>query len=141
MKDSERSGLLWMLAGFSTLSVGDAIVKGMAGMWPAPAMAATRYVIAAVVMAGILTAREGPRALIMPRPELQWVRGIAVSASAIGMFMGVGLMPLERKTREGVRVEPLVDPPVILTAYAVTRRGRSSWPPLRLVLDRLTAYR
>ena len=54
---------------------------------------------------------------------------------------GVGLMPLERKTREGVRVEPLVDPPVILTAYAVTRRGRSSWPPLRLVLDRLTAYR
>ena len=98
MKDSERSGLLWMLAGFSTLSVGDAIVKGMAGMWPAPAMAATRYVIAAVVMAGILTAREGPRALIMPRPELQWVRGIAVSASAIGMFMGVGLMPLAEAT-------------------------------------------
>ncbi|MDV6211626.1 LysR family transcriptional regulator [Rhodococcus erythropolis] len=54
---------------------------------------------------------------------------------------GVGLMPLERKTREGVRVVPLTDPPVILTAYAVTRRGRSSWPPLRLVLDRLTAYR
>lgn len=54
---------------------------------------------------------------------------------------GVGLMPLERTTREGVRVVPLTDPPVILTAHAVTRRGRSSWPPLRLVLDRLTAYR
>lgn len=54
---------------------------------------------------------------------------------------GVGLMPLERTTREGVRVVPLTDPPVILTAHAVTRRGRSSWPPLRLVLDRLMAYR
>ncbi|MFE5876708.1 LysR family transcriptional regulator [Rhodococcus sp. NPDC056506] len=54
---------------------------------------------------------------------------------------GVGLMPLERKTRKGVRVEPLIDPPVILTAYAVTRRGRTSWPPLRLVLDQLMTYR
>ncbi|MER2208599.1 MAG: LysR family transcriptional regulator, partial [Rhodococcus sp. (in: high G+C Gram-positive bacteria)] len=49
--------------------------------------------------------------------------------------------PLERKTHEGVRVEPLIDPPVILTSYAVTRRGRTSWPPLRLVLDQLMTYR
>ncbi|WP_094273624.1 LysR family transcriptional regulator [Rhodococcus sp. OK302] len=54
---------------------------------------------------------------------------------------GVGLMPAERKTRPGVRIMPLTEPPVILTAYAVTRRGRSSWPPLRLVLDRLMKYR
>ncbi|MCJ0903678.1 LysR family transcriptional regulator [Rhodococcus sp. ARC_M6] len=54
---------------------------------------------------------------------------------------GVGLLPAERKTRPGVRIMPLTDPPVILTAYAVTRRGRSSWPPLRLVLDRLMKYR
>ena len=26
-----------------------------------------------------------------------------------------------------------------MTAYAVTRRGRESWSPLRLVLDRLDA--
>ena len=31
-----------------------------------------------------------------------------------------------------------VQPPVILTAYAVTRAGRATWPPLRAVLDRLT---
>jgi hypothetical protein len=34
-------------------------------------------------------------------------------------------------------VLPIVDPEIVLTAYAVTRRGRSTWPPLRLLLDRL----
>ena len=50
---------------------------------------------------------------------------------------GVGLLPTGRPTGAGVKVVPLADPEVILTAYAVTRRGRSNWPPLRAVLDRL----
>jgi DNA-binding transcriptional LysR family regulator len=50
---------------------------------------------------------------------------------------GVGLLPMGRPTRSGVKVVALADPKVVLTAYAVTRRGRSSWPPLRVVLDRL----
>ena len=50
---------------------------------------------------------------------------------------GVGFLPLGRPTRRGVTVLPLSDPPLTLTTYAVTRRGRSTWPPLRLVLDRL----
>ncbi|MCV7225585.1 LysR family transcriptional regulator [Mycolicibacterium komossense] len=50
---------------------------------------------------------------------------------------GVGLLPLSRPTRPGVTVLPIVDPEIVLTAYAVTRRGRSTWPPLRLLLDRL----
>ena len=48
---------------------------------------------------------------------------------------GVGLLPVNRPTRKGVQVLALSNPTVILTAYAVTRRGRSTWPPLRLVLD------
>jgi DNA-binding transcriptional LysR family regulator len=52
---------------------------------------------------------------------------------------GVGLLPLERAVRPGVRVLLLADPGVLMTAYAVTRRGRESWPPLRLLLDRLVA--
>jgi DNA-binding transcriptional LysR family regulator len=51
---------------------------------------------------------------------------------------GVGLLPLDRPSRSGVRVLPLPDPGVLMTAYAVTRLGRQDWPPLRLVLDRLT---
>ena len=50
---------------------------------------------------------------------------------------GVGLLPVQRPTTPEVRVLALTDPAVILTAYAVTRRGREDWSPLRLVLDRL----
>ena len=50
---------------------------------------------------------------------------------------GVGLLPIGRPTVRGVKVLPLHDPEVVLTAYAVTRRGRSTWPPLRVVLDRM----
>jgi DNA-binding transcriptional LysR family regulator len=50
---------------------------------------------------------------------------------------GVGLLPMGRPTTSGVKVVALADPSVILTAYAVTRAGRSTWPPLRAVLDRL----
>lgn len=53
--------------------------------------------------------------------------------------LGIGLLPRGRASRRGVRVFPLTDPSVTLRAYAVTRRGRDSWPPLRLVLDRLSA--
>ena len=52
--------------------------------------------------------------------------------------LGVGLLPQARPLADGVRVLPLRDPRVALRAYAVTRRGRTSWPPLALVLRLLT---
>ncbi len=53
--------------------------------------------------------------------------------------LGVGLLPADTAVRPGVRLLALRDPDVRLRSYAVTRRGRSAWPPLRLVLDRLRA--
>ena len=50
---------------------------------------------------------------------------------------GVALLPRGRTSRRGVAVRPLTDPRVRLRAYAVTRRGRDRWAPLRAVLDRL----
>jgi DNA-binding transcriptional LysR family regulator len=50
---------------------------------------------------------------------------------------GVGLLPIGRLTTAGVKVLPLSEPKAVLTAYAVTRRGRATWPPLRTVLDRM----
>lgn len=50
---------------------------------------------------------------------------------------GVGLLPLGRPTSAGVKVSPMPDPQPVLTAYAVVRRGRAIWPPLRVVLDRI----
>lgn len=42
-----RFALLIALAGFCSLSVGDAVVKSMAGEWPAPAVSALRYCLGA----------------------------------------------------------------------------------------------
>ena len=50
---------------------------------------------------------------------------------------GIGLLPADRPDRPGVRLLELRDPPVVMTAYAVTRLGRERWAPLRLLLDRL----
>ncbi|WP_042373379.1 LysR family transcriptional regulator [Streptacidiphilus neutrinimicus] len=49
--------------------------------------------------------------------------------------LGVGLLPMGRPTVPGVRLLPLTDPQVSLRAYAVTRHGRSDWPPLALLAD------
>lgn len=51
--------------------------------------------------------------------------------------LGVALLPIDRPTSEGVTVVALADPPVRMRAYAVTRRGRNRWPPLRAVLHRI----
>jgi DNA-binding transcriptional LysR family regulator len=53
--------------------------------------------------------------------------------------LGVALLPADQPVRDGVAVLPLDDPAVRLRAYAVVRRGRSAWPPLALVLERLRA--
>jgi DNA-binding transcriptional LysR family regulator len=50
---------------------------------------------------------------------------------------GVGLLPLDHRATRPVRVLPLADPGATLRAYAVVRRGREAWPPLRSVLERL----
>jgi drug/metabolite transporter (DMT)-like permease len=98
LHNPERAGLLLVLAGFCTLSIGDAIVKGMAGMWPPPAMIAIRYLVGAGLLAVMLARSEGIGALALPRARLQWIRGIAVSCSAIGMWFAVWVMPLAEAT-------------------------------------------
>ena len=51
---------------------------------------------------------------------------------------GVALLPRGRASRRGVSVLRLTDPSLHLRAYAVTRRGRDTWPPLRAVVQRLS---
>jgi DNA-binding transcriptional LysR family regulator len=51
--------------------------------------------------------------------------------------LGVALLPLAHGSGAGVTVVPLADPQVRLRAFAVTRRGRDQWPPVRAVLERL----
>lgn len=57
-------------------------------------------------------------------------------AELVAAGFGVALLPLGREFT-GVRVDPLPGTGTHLRAYAVARRGRDAWPPLRLLLDRL----
>ena len=66
---------------------------------------------------------------------LDLVEGLIVAG------LGLALLPLGRATRDGVTVVPLADPGARLRAYAVTRRGRDQWPPLRAVLEGLSRHR
>lgn len=54
---------------------------------------------------------------------------------------GIALLPRGRATRRGVRVLPLNDPTVTQRVYAVTRRGREQWPPVRVLLEHLSRDR
>jgi DNA-binding transcriptional LysR family regulator len=52
--------------------------------------------------------------------------------------LGVGLLPADQPTIDGVTLLPLRNPDVRMRAFAVTRPGRRDWPPLAVLLDLLT---
>jgi drug/metabolite transporter (DMT)-like permease len=125
MQSSDRAGLLYALAGFCTLSIGDAIIKSMAGEWPAPAMAATRYVVGTALLAVLLGRSEGLAALALPRDRLQWLRGVAISVSAVSMFLAVWIMPLAEATTIAF-TQPVIT--AVLASLFLGERARpSTW--------------
>ena len=93
-----RQALIVALCGFATLSVGDAVVKTMAGEWPAPAVSALRYGFGALGLAAVVAMRHGRAGFVMPRPWLQFGRGAAVSVATVSFFVGVMAMPLADAT-------------------------------------------
>src|SRR5690349_3757319 len=95
---SARAALLIALAGFCSLSVGDALVKSMAGAWPAPAVAALRYSFGLLGLAACLAVTRGRAGFVMPRPALQAGRGAAVALATLCFFLGVMAMPLADAT-------------------------------------------
>jgi drug/metabolite transporter (DMT)-like permease len=95
---SVRGGLLLAIIGFSILSVGDALVKSMAGEWPAPAVAALRYSLGAVGLAVAVAVFHGKAGFVLPRPWLQFGRGAAVGLATICFFLGAMAMPLADAT-------------------------------------------
>lgn len=90
--------LLMAVTGFSILSVGDAIVKSMAGEWPGSAVSALRYTFGAAGLAVAVALRFGRSGFVLPRPWLQFGRGAAVSLATICFFLGVMAMPLADAT-------------------------------------------
>ena len=93
-----RSALTTALAGFAILSVGDAVVKSMAGEWPGTAVSALRYSFGALGLAIVVAVRHGRSGFVLPRPWLQAGRGLAVSVATICFFMAVMALPLADAT-------------------------------------------
>ena len=52
--------------------------------------------------------------------------------------LGIGLLPVDGRLVAGVRLLALDRPEAALRSYAVTRPGRETWAPLRLVMRLLT---
>jgi drug/metabolite transporter (DMT)-like permease len=93
-----RAALLLALAGFCSLSIGDAVVKSIAGAWPATAVAALRYSFGLLGLGLYVALRHGRAGLVMPRPALQAGRGAAVTLATLCFFFGVMAMPLADAT-------------------------------------------
>ena len=92
--EDARSGVIFALCAMSGFPVGDAIIKSMAGDWPAPAVAALRFSIGACALALILLVREGREGFRVRRPLLHVARGVALAAGTISFFSAVYVMPL-----------------------------------------------
>jgi drug/metabolite transporter (DMT)-like permease len=91
-------GLLYALLGFSTLSFGDALVKSMAGDWPATAVATLRYLYATLFLGGLILVRVGPSGFAVGRYDLQFGRGAAISVASVCFYLAVQAMPLAAAT-------------------------------------------
>jgi drug/metabolite transporter (DMT)-like permease len=95
---SVPAALAIALAGFATLSMGDAVVKSMAGQWPGTGVSALRYSFGALGLALAVALRHGRAGFVLPRPWLQAGRGAAVALATLCFFMGVMAMPLASAT-------------------------------------------
>lgn len=94
MSPEERSGVAIAVAGFATLSVGDAVVKSMAGDWPPYAVAALRFGIGALGLAVILWRSEGAGAFRPQSWKLQLARGFCLAMASACFFSALFIMPM-----------------------------------------------
>ena len=98
---SVRSGLVYALCGFALLSIGDAVIKSIAGAWPGTAVAALRYSIGAIGLGTLLFLKEGRQGFAFPMPKMQLLRGFSVAMATICFFCSIFLMPLADATAIG----------------------------------------
>ena len=94
MTPNERSGLVFAVTGFAVLSIGDSVVKTMAGDWPAFAVAALRFGFGSLGLSVLLWFSEGPKAFVPTNWKLQVARGACLALATAGFFSAIYVMPL-----------------------------------------------
>jgi drug/metabolite transporter (DMT)-like permease len=93
-----KAGLLFALAGFAMLSIGDAVIKTIAGQAPSTLVTTIRYCVGVIGLAAILYHREGRAGFRVPMPRMQLLRGVSIAVSALCFFSAIYLMPLAEAT-------------------------------------------
>ncbi|MFC4294771.1 DMT family transporter [Novosphingobium tardum] len=94
----ENAGLLFALAGFVLLSLGDSVIKTIAGAWPGTAVALTRYAIGVAMLGAMLAGSQGRAGFRMVRPRWHVLRGFSVALATICFFSSLFLMPQAEAT-------------------------------------------
>jgi drug/metabolite transporter (DMT)-like permease len=94
----QAKGLLFGLAGYALLSVGDGVAKSMSGEWPGTAIATLRYVASVIGLFAIIWWRQGRAGFTMPRPWLHVGRGASVATGSVCFFVGLHYLPLPDAT-------------------------------------------
>lgn len=120
-----RIALALALAGFCSLAVGDALVKSMAGSWPAPAVAALRYAFGALGLASWVAIRHGRGGFVMPRPWLHVGRGGAATLATLCFFLGVMAVPLADAT--AIQFTSPIMTALLAPLVLGERTGRATW--------------
>ena len=98
MRQNDSQGLLYAIGGFSLLSVGDAVIKTIAGAWPGTAVALVRYTIGAVLLGVLLWRREGRAGFRLGRWRWHILRGLGVGMATVAFFSALFVMPLAEAT-------------------------------------------
>lgn len=98
LRQDNSLGLAFALGGFALLSLGDGVIKTMAGEWSPVAAAALRFAMAAVVLGALLAWREGRAAFRPQQPRIQLLRGAALATSAGAFFTSLFALPLATAT-------------------------------------------
>jgi drug/metabolite transporter (DMT)-like permease len=120
-----RNGLLYALVGFALLSCGDGVIKSMAGQWPGTAIAALRYSIGALGLGALLWVQEGRAGFVIPKPQMQVLRGVSVAVATIAFFMAIFAMPLSEATSI-VFISPMLAA-ILSAVFLGERAGRATW--------------
>ena len=94
IEQDERRGIAFALVGFALLSIGDAIIKTMAGQASPIGVAALRFTIGAAGLSLLLLRSEGWRGFIPRRPWLQVARGFCLAGATLTFFSAIFVMPL-----------------------------------------------
>lgn len=121
----ERTGLLLALCGFILLSLGDAVIKSMAGQWAPTATATLRYALGAIGLSAILLGSEGVGGFAMPRWPLQLLRGAAIAVATIAFFSALTFMPLAEATTL-IFISPMITG-LLAPVFLGERATRATW--------------